>query len=539
MTTESPIVAGLATTTPPMASPLSRQSVNNALALVSAFPFPRFPREGSDAHGGGLCVVPFAPSAAAFRPKPVAPLALSSSDAADDSDAPGDKGKAPLSHNPWLMQNKAVSQQGRAYPQALAQNLEAADIGDPDAMFNIGRAFVDAQGGLDRHIGWAVVWLTKAAACDQPQAMVLMGKIYSEGLVRKWENKRKITRIGQTEAESILHDNAIAADWFMRASQAGDFEGMVKLGKCYVWETGVGLKMDPRKAFEWYYLAATRGFSKAQNLLGWCYWKGFGIEKDTMEACRWYRKAAEAGLVEGQANLGLAYCYGWSNGYKDRTEAAHWFWAAAVTGNDAASAYELGLLLEKGSGVQRDAGRAFGWFLCAAEGGVVKGMERVARALVEGNGCRMDKGEGVNWYQRAIEKGSVTSMVNLGVLYTRGEGVAMENGWGVPRNTTTAAKMYISLLPTTTSPDTPHPPPECYYHLAQCYEYGLGIPQDYAKAYIYYEKSYRDHVPSCVGLARFFATGLGGVVARDGKKAFELYEYAMGKGDVVATYHVG
>ncbi|KAI9337956.1 hypothetical protein BDR26DRAFT_863349 [Obelidium mucronatum] len=429
-------------------------------------------------------------------------------------------------------------------------------------MLAIGKAYIDGTGGVDKHIGWAITWLQQAAARDSSEAMVLLGKIHIDGHVQKWESKRKNNR---TDQEIRAHDVSIAADWFTRAAYAGDFEGMVKLGKCY--EKGSGVPKDERKAFEWYYLAASKGFSRAQNLTGWCYWQGFGVPMDAMEACKWYRKAAEAGLVEGQTNLALAYCHGWAGGYRDRTEAAHWFWAAAVTGNDAKCAFELGHLIERGNGVQRDPFKAFGWFLCAAEGGFVKGMERVGRYLVDGLSVRVDKAEGFRWYQRAVENGSLEGLVQIGLMFLKGDYVSQdyskaiilfgqaaekgstkgkfhlalchENGWGVTKNSATAVTMYQSLIAAANSDTKSQPVPiECYYRLGYCYEYGKGVAQDYEKAYRQYEKSYREYPPSCTALARFYQIGLGGAT-RDPEKAFRYYEYAAAKGDVNANYQVG
>ncbi|KAJ3013607.1 UNVERIFIED_CONTAM: hypothetical protein HDU68_000624 [Siphonaria sp. JEL0065] len=499
-----------------------------------------------------------------------------------------DKGKTRISYNPWTAVSQASMQRKRStshppgLPQVLQQNLEAAEIGDSDSMFAIGKAYIEGIGGLDKHIGWGTTWLQAAAFRDSSEAMVLLGKTYLEGQIGRWELKRKIRRASRGETEISTFDLTTAFDWFTRAAYAGDLDGMVQLGKCY--ENGFGTAVNPVKAFEWYHLAATKGSAKAQNLTGCLYWKGFGVPKDTMEACRWYRKAAEAGLAEGQANLGLAYNNGWSGGLKDRTEAAHWFWAAAVTGNDATSAFELGFLIERGSGVQRDPSKAFGWFLCAAEGGHVKGMERVARYLVDGMGVRMDKGEGFKWYQRAIENGSIHALVRVALMYERGEHVAQdypkafilfsqaadkgnikarfhvgvcyvgfklflmstysptlqENGWGVAKNTGTAVATYKSLISAhKDDPSISAPPFDCYYRLGRCYELGKGIPQDYVEAYNLYEQSYRDYPPSCTALAKFFQTGLGNVVNRDANKAFQLYEHAAARGDIIAAFQVG
>ncbi|KAJ3084495.1 hypothetical protein HDU99_000497 [Rhizoclosmatium hyalinum] len=599
---------------PPSPSPSPPRIEENPLAIPSRFPYPRFDGGvrystlGSSVGGGGaegqggsppppppLPIPPLAPPADAFarmhRSKDSSAAANAANLKAEDANvnhqqqpqpleeaSSHSKDKAPVSFNPWITDYNAagvgvgvgvgarrrVTSHFAALPQVLAANLDGANIGDSDSMLNIGKAYLEGSAGLERHVEWAKVWLQEAASRDSTEAMVLLGQMYLDGTVKKWEVKHNIKRLGRNEQEMRDYDLSIAADWFQRAAQAGDLDGMFQLAKCY--EGGFGVPNNPQQAFEWYLLGAIKGYPKAQNVTGWCYSQGYGVEKNKTEACKWYRKAAEAGLVEGQLNLGLAYTYGWSDGLKDRTEAAHWFWAAAVTGNDAKSAFELGQLIEKGNGVQRDEYRAFGWFLCAAEGGVVRGMERVAKYLAEGIGCRKDEYEGAKWYQKAIDAGSVTALVSLGMMYERGDlgeanhevafslykdaaskgdvkakfrvAYCQENGLGTPRNPAVAVQTYINLLNARTSEINTHPPPECLYRLGFCFENGKGIPQDYDRAFKFYKDSYLQFVPSYTALGRFFQYGLGNVT-KDVDKALQLYEHAATKGEISAIYHAG
>ncbi|KAJ3134675.1 hypothetical protein HK100_003438 [Physocladia obscura] len=477
------------------------------------------------------------------------------------------KGKAPMTTpvdpSVAVLPPVRVSSQRALLPQVLQQNLEAAEIGDPDSMFAIGKAFIEGTGGLEKHVGLALTWLQMAAAKNNTDAMVLLGKLYSEGIVAKWEARKKIPRGGISDAEKFQHDKSLAADWFLLAAHLGDFEGMVKIGKCY--ETGSGVPLNPNLAFKYYYLAGIHGYSRGSNLVGWCYHKGFGVKVDTVEACKWYRKAAESGLSDGQANLGHAYSAGWCNGYVDLVEAAHWLWAAAVVGHDAKSAFELGALIERGKALKQDIFKAFGWYYCAAEGGYAIAMEKVARLLLEGNGCNQDKVAAIKWYERAISAGSVTSLVNLGLIFEHGNSVqkdyekaislyrsaaekgdtrgkyhfayCFETGHGVVRNISLAFQQYESIAKAH-SPQTPVPP-VCFFRLAQCYQYGKGTAQDLQKAYKYYFESYKEYMPSCVALANMIRTGIKDIVDKDTDKALQLYEYAAEKGNSKALYYLG
>ncbi|KAJ3256449.1 hypothetical protein HDU77_003134 [Chytriomyces hyalinus] len=485
-----------------------------------------------------------------------------------------EKGKNAIPYNPWSNSLKKtplanrISQRNQStrtpafaaqideMPQVLQDNIEAAEIGDSDSMYTIGKAYLEGSGGLDRDVGWAMTWLRESANRDNPDAMFLLGKAYQDGRVRKWESSRKYFRAGKNEEEALLYDRAVSADWFLRAAELGHAESMVHIGKAY--EHGVGVRQNPKQAFIWYKASATRGFPRAHNLLGYCYWKGFGVPKDLVEACRWYRRAAELGLPEGQANLGLAFAYGWA-GFKDRTEAAHWFWAAASYGGDSKSAYELASLIEKGNGVQKDLGKSFGWYMCAAEAGYVKAMEKLARYFLDGVYCPQDKVEAAKWLRRAVDADSVYAMLTLGHMHEKGEGdyqiaftyfqqaaergdpkgrlyVAqyLETGRAIKKDLLQAIAIYKRLIR-----DFPSAAFEAYYHLGVCYEYGKGVPQDLIQAFNNYQLAYSECMPAATALGCVLLTGLPPMIQKDVEKARSLFDFAAVRGEPAAMYRLG
>jgi uncharacterized protein len=64
-------------------------------------------------------------------------------------------------------------------------------------------------------------------------------------------------------------------------------------------ENGEGFEKSPKEAADWYLKAAEAGLATAQYRLGRLYETGTGVTQDRQEAVKWYRKAAEQ-------NLGLA-----------------------------------------------------------------------------------------------------------------------------------------------------------------------------------------------------------------------------------------
>ena len=70
----------------------------------------------------------------------------------------------------------------------------------------------------------------------------------------------------------------------------GNTLGMYNLGLMY--QYGYGTEEDPRLAYEWYRRAAENGDPDGMYMAGWCLENGYGVEDPALD---WYRRAAEAG----------------------------------------------------------------------------------------------------------------------------------------------------------------------------------------------------------------------------------------------------
>ena len=89
--------------------------------------------------------------------------------------------------------------------------------------------------------------------------------------------------------------------------------------------------------------------------------------------------------------------------------------------------------------------------------------------------------------------------------------------------------------------------PSAQFHLAKCYEKGIGITQDYGQAFIWYLKAANNkatsdrHPLAQFQLARFYEHGIG--VEQNAKEAFKWYQAAAVQGHEQAvsklkTYHL-
>ena len=71
-------------------------------------------------------------------------------------------------------------------------------------------------------------------------------------------------------------------------------DGMVaKYNIGYMYELGLGVKKDTKKALTFYAMSANDGFDVAQNSLGNAYLKGIGVKKNIEVAIYYYQKAAK------------------------------------------------------------------------------------------------------------------------------------------------------------------------------------------------------------------------------------------------------
>ena len=94
-------------------------------------------------------------------------------------------------------------------------------------------------------------------------------------------------------------------------------------------------------------MASTQQDAHAQNMLGIMYECGIGVTENLRRAVKYYHKAAKKGLDAAQYNLGLCYQEGtWVD--QDLRDALKWFKLAAEQGHEKAKqeVFEIEELLQ-------------------------------------------------------------------------------------------------------------------------------------------------------------------------------------------------
>ena len=174
---------------------------------------------------------------------------------------------------------------------------------------------------FDRHIDSRTVDIYKEEArIGNPDAMFLLGRCYARGLYVK-----------KSEQEAVR--------LYKKGAEQGHVLSQVNLGVCYY--DGRGVSIDKVEAVRWYRKAADQGNAEAQFMLGLRYGFGGGVSEDKSEAVKWLRKAADQGHLLAQYALGLSYYLG-DGVSKDKSEAVKWYRKAADQGY-ARAQHALGL----------------------------------------------------------------------------------------------------------------------------------------------------------------------------------------------------
>ena len=145
------------------------------------------------------------------------------------------------------------------------------------AMLKIGHMYEHGMGARKSHAA-ASGWYGKAAACGNVPAMRKLGIVMATGM-------------GQAQANPVT-----ACRWWKEASDLGDTESMVMLGKAYT--NGVGVEQNNRQAFILFKEAAEQGHAEAMFHLAEAHRIGRGVPKRNLEQCvHWYKKSAASGYA--------------------------------------------------------------------------------------------------------------------------------------------------------------------------------------------------------------------------------------------------
>lgn len=240
----------------------------------------------------------------------------------------------------------------------------------------------------------------------------------------------------------------------LRAERStGNASVQVAIG--YLYDMGLGVPVDKRKAFSWYMKAAQQGDTDAQAYVANAYQEGQGASVNLEQARSWYLKAAKQNSELAQLALGEMFGKGLGV-TADPVKAEQWFVAAANHRNPKMMR-TLGIYFLEGDLVQRDPRKAAYWYKNAAVAGDVEAQISIAMLLNRGLGIETDKKEALLWFKRAAENyvnlkklnsGNCTSLCMSILRYYR---LALEEA--PPTKVTRAKLAKLALLVSGESPE--------------------------------------------------------------------------------------
>lgn len=363
--------------------------------------------------------------------------------------------------------------------KAEALMAEAADANYAPALYRKG---LIAERDGDNKL--AVDCFFRSAQDDYAPALVKMGIISERG-------------------EIVARDENATFYYFSRAAERESARGCYGLARCF--EQGIGTPVSRRKAFEYFRLSATSGYSAALLEVGYRYMFGIGtkkelvlakqylnesaedgnpvapyylglghengvhFKKDKKLALKFFEKSANAGYVPAYTKLGVAYSKD-AKGYKtDLKKSANFFNLAVEKGDGEALAYLANCYLT-GSGVEKDVEKAKALVNESCERGCVNGIYMKGYMLYSAIAFEEDKTQGLELITRAADAGYLKACTFLIKYYTT-KGTA-----------DTAKALHYKEIALLTGELM------YAYEVARSYEQGKVVVADGDKASLYYAK---------------------------------------------------
>ena len=149
--------------------------------------------------------------------------------------------------------------------------------------------------------------------------------VVSRGFGYEAKSEAEALWVGQYKKGQTFYffgEHAKAFETWLPLAGKNYAEAQASIG--WLYQSGLGVKQDIKKAIHYYQLASQQNHATAQNNLGVLYEKGLGVEADLVKAREWYKKSAEQSYRFGEFNYANFLLNG-LGGSKDVAEAIHWY----------------------------------------------------------------------------------------------------------------------------------------------------------------------------------------------------------------------
>jgi len=202
------------------------------------------------------------------------------------------------------LRNGVLAAQGGKHQLAAELFRQAAELGEPAAMGNLGYLYAHGL-GVSRNLGHAQEWLTKGAEGGDAHSMMNLADM----LYRANQRDAAVTWLRQ--AEALGHPQARPAlDQISRrpaqpaAVATGAPAPAVNANEAARKAMAATTAKDFVEAAKWFRVAAEQGHVSSMLFLGnILYYGREGVEKNEAEGREWIRKAADGGSVPAKRVL--------------------------------------------------------------------------------------------------------------------------------------------------------------------------------------------------------------------------------------------
>jgi TPR repeat protein len=379
---------------------------------------------------------------------------------------------------------------------ALDYYKKAAAAGHKDATYRRALILLNSKEEKDRQEGREV--LESAAGTDPGNAGRILGEAWLRGLLSEKPDFDK------------------AAEWWNKASEAGDTPAILILARLYEGALGFPEKKDPARSLTFYKKAAALGDENAFIPLGSRLLNGDEKLRDEKAGREWLGKAIEKKQFAAYLALGDFE----ENVKKDDKTALALYQKGADEKQPDCMLRVAAFHLEGRGGLEKSEEKGREWLAKAAEAGsAVAALEMASRISKDE---KPDLLGAYKYLVSASNAGLAVAQNELGLLYVSGNLGLSDPTAGVAWFTLAAKSGHAAAQ----------------NNLATLYERGMGVPVNYNNAgQLYSLAANQGHGAATAGLARLHAAGLG--TAQDLPKAWALASLAVERGDDEAKTLLG
>lgn len=176
---------------------------------------------------------------------------------------------------------------------------------------------------------------------------------------------------------------------------------------------------------------AKEGQASAQYNLGRMYELGIKVPVDKKKALAWYKKSAAQSYADAEYRLAIAYLYGI---YTDKNEELGMKWLSAAASHGHQVAMELRDKLEKNEGLHlSDQSIVVKWYLEQADAGNAESALKLGKIFQHGWGVVPDLRKAIKWYKRATllgskEAGGLLQNLNVDTIENGSDSASLRSG---------------------------------------------------------------------------------------------------------------